>query len=81
MKFKLKILNIQNDYVKIIPFSTEKLSLGKPDMFHDRIFTASPRVCANEKFLDRGIDLDSTYLLHSITCSFIKKELKNLKIN
>jgi hypothetical protein len=38
-------------------------------MFHERILTASPRVCAREKFFDLGIDFDSTYLHHSITCS------------
>ena len=40
---------ILEGYLKIMPFSTENESLGKPEIFHERIFTGSPSVETKEK--------------------------------
>ena len=42
-------------HLMIMPLSTEKLSVGRPEMFHSRILTGSPRVALRENSSDRGI--------------------------
>ena len=54
----------------IIPFSTEKESVGKPQIFQSRILTGSPNVPVTEKSFEQGIPVFSHFVFHLLTCSW-----------
>ena len=58
------IINGQREVLKTtMPFSTLKVSVGKPCMFQSRINTSSPKVVRNDGLLLHGILL----ILHNLT--------------
>ena len=63
----------KHTHLMMIPLSTEKLSVGRPEMFHSRIFTGSPRVELRENSSERGIPLSEQNLHHSLIWSYRKK--------
>lgn len=56
--------------VAIIPFSTLKLSTGKPAIFHALIVTGSPRVLTSENCFEQGIPdlMQTTFHSFMRTC-------------
>lgn len=66
-------------YLIMMPFSTEKLSVGKPQMFQSRILTGSPNVLVTEKSSEQGMLIWWHCSTHSAACSF-KKETNNLSL-
>lgn len=50
----------------MIPFSTEKLSVGRPAMFQALIWTWSPSVLLRENSVDVGIPIVLTSVNHSL---------------
>jgi hypothetical protein len=56
-------------YLIIIPFSMEKLSVGKPQIFQSRIWTASPSVLVTEKSSEQGILISLHCDNHRTDCS------------
>merc|ERR1719187_29864 len=53
----------------MIAFSTEKLSVGSPAIFQDRILTESPRMWTKENSSEHGIPRDLTMSTQAVTCS------------
>ena len=53
----------------MIPLSTEKVSVGRPAIFHARIATGSPNVVISEKSEEQGIPFSLTVSLHAEICS------------
>jgi hypothetical protein len=56
---------------RMMPFSVENWSLGRPKMFHERILTWSPRVVDRLNWAEREMLLDSTNLHQSWTWSLL----------
>ena len=72
----------------MIPFSIEKLSVGRPAMFQSLIFTGSPRVPVTEKSFEQGMLVSRQASTHSAVCcwqekkqekSFCDQELRELE--
>ena len=63
-------------YLMTIPLSIEKLSVGKPAMFQERIRTWSPRVEMRENSFEHGIPRFLTASIHWAICSW--KQTKSL---
>ena len=63
----------KHTHLMMIPLSTEKLSVGRPEMFHSRIFTGSPRVELRENSSERGIPFSEQNLHHSLIWSYRNK--------
>ena len=57
----------------MIPFSTEKLSVGNPAMFHARVLTGSPKLWIREKSSEHGIPFFLTSFTHCCTWSCHKQ--------
>ena len=56
-------------YLIMMPFSIEKLSVGRPAMFQSLIFTGSPRVPVTEKSSEQGMLVARQAFTHSVVCS------------
>lgn len=50
----------------IMPFSMEKLSVGRPAMVQARILTGSPSVLTKEKSLEQGRPFSTMAWSHSL---------------
>lgn len=55
----------------MMPFSVEKLSVGRPAMFQARILTGSPRVLIREKSGEHGRPFSTTVFSHSAEPSWM----------
>ena len=64
------------DLKMIIPFSREKLSEGKPSMFHCLIVTGFPRTVTKEKCYEPGIYFYLVSLIHSSMMEVLKAAVK-----
>ena len=60
----------------MIPFSSEKLSEGRPSMFHCLMRTGLPRTLTSEKFYDLGISLFFVYSTHSSIIELLNAAVK-----
>lgn len=67
---------VNPQYLIIIPFSIEKLSVGRPAMFQSLIFTGSPSVPVTEKSSEQGILMLRQALTHCTVCSCLKAAVK-----
>ena len=75
------------NYLMMIPFSIEKLSVGRPAMFQSLIFTGSPKVPVTEKSFEQGMLVSRQAFTHSAVCcwqekrekSFCDQELRDLE--
>ena len=67
-------------YLWIIPFSTEKASLGRPAIFHARMTTGSPSVPTRENDAERGRFLSSINLFHSLIISYASYTVRDLPV-
>ena len=75
------------NYLMMIPFSIEKLSVGSPAMFQSLIFTGSPKVPVTEKSFEHGMLVSRQAFTHSAVCcwqekrekSFCDQELRDLE--
>ena len=61
----------------MIPFSIEKLSVGRPAMFQSLIFTGSPRVPVTEKSFEQGMLVSRQASTHSAVCCWQEKNKRN----
>ena len=52
----------------MIPLSIEKLSFGRPSMFHERILTGSPKVSVRENLEEHGTCSSLHLLIHAPIC-------------
>ena len=75
------VCTYKHTHLMMIPLSTEKLSVGRPEMFHSRIFTGSPRVVLRENSSERGIPFAEQNLHHSLIWSYRKNTSVNTYIN
>ena len=66
---KMFLLFFNNTYLIIIPFSTEKLSVGNPKIFQSRILTGSPRICVGDTVSEHGTPVSLQTVVHSVVCS------------
>ena len=69
MKWKMSTAN----YLMMIPFSIEKLSVGRPAMFQSLIFTGSPKVPVTEKSFEQGMLMSRQAFTHSTVCCWQEK--------
>lgn len=60
----------------MMPFSIEKLSVGRPAMFQSLIFTGSPRVPVTEKSSEQGMFAARQAFTQSVVCSCQHKVLQ-----
>ena len=67
------VCTYRHTHLMMIPLSTEKLSVGRPEMFHSRILTGSPRVELRENSSERGIPFSEQNLHHSLIWSYRNK--------
>ena len=65
----IKISKNTHTYLIMIPFSTEKLSVGNPKMFQSRILTGSPRICVGDTVSQQGTPVSLQTEVHSVVCS------------
>ena len=61
------------NYLMMIPFSIEKLSVGRPAMFQSLIFTGSPKVPVTEKSFEQGMLVSRQAFTHSTVCCWQEK--------
>ena len=61
------------NYLMMIPFSIEKLSVGRPAMFQSLIFTGSPKVPVTEKSFEQGMLVSRQASTHSAVCCWQEK--------
>mmetsp|Transcript_24064 Transcript_24064/g.39547 ORF Transcript_24064/g.39547 Transcript_24064/m.39547 type:complete len:109 (-) Transcript_24064:1039-1365(-) len=59
-----------------MPFSTEKLSVGRPEIFQARTFIGSPKVWLSEKSEEQGISFCLQSSAHSATQCLRKPAVK-----
>ena len=67
-----RIMSTAN-YLMMIPFSIEKLSVGRPAMFQSLIFTGSPKVPVTEKSFEQGMLVSRQAFTHSAVCCWQEK--------
>ena len=60
-----RIEPLDQSHLMMMPFSTEKLSVGNPAMFHSLIFTCSPSVLIRLKSGEHGSPFSCTVFSHS----------------
>lgn len=65
-------------YLMIMPFSMEKLSVGRPAMVQARILTGSPSVLTKEKSLEQGRPFSTMAWSHSLLWSCMFQNTGNL---
>ena len=73
IKWKMSTAN----YLMMIPFSIEKLSVGRPAMFQSLILTGSPKVPVTEKSFEQGMLVSRQALTHSTVCCWQEKREKS----
>ena len=61
----------------MIPFSIEKLSVGKPAIFQSLILTGSPRVPVTVKSSEHGMFAERQACTHSVVCSYKYTTINN----
>jgi len=69
-KIKGNYSSLLVSYPMMIPFSTEKLSVGNPKIFQSLILTGSPRICVGETESEHGTPVSLQTFVHWVVCSY-----------